>query len=118
MITDAAIVYRELKAVCNDESRKPRERIIACRRLLRSTQMSTRAIRVAKRIAKKFLRAENVSPRDRTSAVRLWELCMNFPTLPDENTEDTTESVTQPQLTPEVADVKPEPRKSRIPEDL
>jgi hypothetical protein len=113
VISDQARKYAELKAICNDASYTVKTRIAAARRLLklmsRGGKNSVSTTRIAKRLSKRFLKDRDISPQDRASALRLWELCVGAPTLPDPNTDDVTEGllreripVESPKLTPTI----------------
>jgi hypothetical protein len=112
MISDQARKYAEYKTIANDGSYAPKTRIAAVRRLLklmnRGGKNSVSTTRIAKRIAKRFLKDSTISPQDRASALRLWEMAVGAPTIPDPNMmDDNTEGLMRERVPAEAP--KPEP---------
>lgn len=97
MISDQARKYAELKSIVNDTSYVFKTRIAAARRLLklmnRDGKNSVSTTRIAKRLAKKVLKDGTISPQDRASGLRLWEMAVGAPTIPDPNMTDDTEGL-------------------------
>jgi hypothetical protein len=87
-LSDAHKEIRRLTNLANDSDRSPEERIAAARKLLRETEHSARSVRLAKRIAKMFMNAEDQSADIRKRAASLFQfVCDQRQTVEDQEPE-------------------------------